>query len=200
MPSRLLILWCLLLLLPSIFPSFRDFSNESAICIRWPKYWSFSSSISPSNEYPELISLKIDWLDLTVQGTLRSFSSTTVWRHNPLCSTFFTVQLSQMYMTTGKTIALTIWTFVGRVKSLLFNTLSRFVITFLPRNNHLLISWLQSPSAGILEPKKRKSVTSSTFSLSICHEVKGLVEKEMATHSSVLACRLPGTEEVGCHL
>ena len=175
-PSIHLILWCLLLLLPSIFPSIRDFSNESAIRIRWPKYWSFSFSVSPSNEYSGLISLKIGWFDLfAVQGTLRSLlqhhslKASILW-----CSAFFMVQLSQPYMTTGNTIALTIWSFVSRVMSLLFNILSRFVIVFLPRSNHLLISWLQSLSAVILEPKKSKFVTASTFSPSICHEVMGL--------------------------
>ena len=154
-----------ILLLPSIFSSIRDFSNESAFRIRWPKYWSFS--ISPSSEYLGLISLKTDWLDLlAVQGTFRSLlqhhslKASILWH-----SAFFMVQLSQPYMTTGKTIALTIGTFVGRVMFLLFNTLSRFVIVFLPRSKCLLISWLQSPSAVIFEPKKRKSVTTSTFSL-----------------------------------
>ena len=157
MPSSHLILWCPLLLLPSIFPSIRDFSNESAICIRWPKYWSFSFYINPSNECSGLISLKIDWFDLLdVHGTFRSLlqhyslKASILW-----CSAFFMVQLSQPYMTTGKTIALTIQTFIGRVMSLLFNTLPRFVIVFLPRSNCLLISWLQSPSAVILEHKKR---------------------------------------------
>ena len=149
MPSCHLILWCPFLLLPSIFPSITDFSNESAVHIRWPKYLSFSFSISPSSKYLGLISLKIDLFDLlAVQGTLRS---TTVQRHQ-----FFgtlpslMVELSHLYVTTGKTIALTIWTFAGRVMSLLFNTLSRFVIAFLPRSNCLLISWLQSLSAVIL--------------------------------------------------
>ena len=162
---------------PSIFASIRDLSNESAIHIRWPKYWSFSFSISPSNEYLRLISLKIDWFDLlAVQGTFRSLFQHHISKASILqCSAFFMVQLLQPYMTTGKTIVLTIWTFVSRVMSLLFNTLSRFVIAFLPRSNHLLISWLQSPSAVILEPKKKKSVTTSTFSPSICHDVMGLV-------------------------
>ena len=146
-PSHL-IFWCPLLLLPSMFPSIRDFSNESAALIRWPKYWSFNFSISPSNQYSGLISLKIDWFDLlAVQGTLRSLlqhhsSKASVIQR----SAFFMVQLSQPYVTTGKTIALTIQTAVGRVMSLLFNTLSEFVIAFLPRTNRLLISWLQSPS------------------------------------------------------
>ena len=151
--SNHFILCCPLFLLSSIFPSIRDFSNESVLHIRWPKYWSFSLSISPSNEYSGLISFMIDWLDLlAVQGTLKSllqyYSSKTsiFWP-----SAFFTVQLEHPYMTTGKTIALTSWTFVGKVMSLLFNMLSRFVITFLPRSKRLLISWLQSPSAVILE-------------------------------------------------
>ena len=156
MLSSHLILWCPLLLLPSIFPSIKDFSSESAVHIRWPKYWSFSFSISPSNECSGLISLKIDWFDLLAfQGTFRSLlqqhssKASVLWR-----SAFFMVQLSQRYVTTGKTIALTIQTFVGRVMSLLFNILSRFVIAFQLRSSHLLISWLQSPSAVILEPRK----------------------------------------------
>ena len=163
MPFSHLILRCPLLL-PSIFPNIRDFTIELAVRLKWPNYWSFSSS--SSNEYSGLISLKIDWFHLlAVQGIFRgplqhhSSKASILW-----CSAFFTVQLSQLYMNPGKTIALTIQTFVGRVMSLLFNTLSRFVIAFLPRSNHLLISWLQSPSAVILEPKKRKSVTTSTFS------------------------------------
>ena len=164
MPWTHLILWCPLLL-SSIFPSIRGFSNASAVCIRWPKYWSFNLTISPSNEYSGLISLIIDWFDLLdVQGTLRNLlqhhsSKASILQH----SAFFTVQLSQPYVTTGKTIALTIQTFVGRVTSLLFITLYRFVIVFLPGSKRLLISWLQSPSAVILEPKKRKSVTTFTF-------------------------------------
>ena len=175
MPSNHLILWCSLLLLPSIIPSIRNFSNKSTVCIRWPKYWSFSFSISPSNEYSGWISLKIDWFNLlAVQPTLRSLlqhhsSKASILWH----SAFFTVPLSQPYMTTRRTIALTIWTFVGRVMSLLFNTLSRFILAFLLRSNCLLISWLQLPSAVILEPKKRKSVNTSTFSPSICQEVMG---------------------------
>ena len=156
MSSNHLILCHPLLLLPSIFPSIRVFSNESVLHIRWPKYWSFSFSISPSNEYSALISFRMDWLDYrAVQGTLKSLlqhhssKASILWR-----SAFFTVQLSHPYMTTGKTIALTRWTFVGKVMSLLFNMLSRLVITFLPRSKHLPISWLQSPSAVILEPKK----------------------------------------------
>ena len=153
MPSSHLILWCLLLLLPSIFPSIRDFSSESSVCIRWPEYWSFSFDISPSSEYSGWISLKIDWLNLlAIPGTLRSLlqhhsSKASVLWH----SAFFIVQLSLLYITTGKTTASTIQTFFGRVMSLLFNTLPRFVTAFLPRSNRLLISWLQSPSAVILE-------------------------------------------------
>ena len=154
MPSNHLILCHPLLLLPSIFPSIRVFSNDSALCIRWPKYWSFSFNISPSNEYPGLISFRMDWLDLlAVQGTLKSLlqhhssKASILW-----CSAFFMVQLSHPYMTTGKTIALTRWTFVNKVMSLFFNTLSRFVIAFLPKRKHLLILCLQSPSAVILSP------------------------------------------------
>ena len=164
-----------LLLPPSILPSIRVFSNESVLPVRWPKYWSFSLSISPSNEYPGLISFRMDWLDLlAVQGTLKSLlphhsSKASIL----LCSAFFIVQLSHPYMTTGKTIALTRWTFVGKVMSPLFNMLSRLAITFLPRIKRLLISWLKSPSAVILEPKRIKSVTVSTVSPSICHEVLG---------------------------
>ena len=156
-PSNHLILCCPLVLLPSIFPSIRVFSKESVLHIRWPKYWSFSFSISPSNEYSGLISFRMDWLDLlAVQETLKSLcqhhsSKASILWH----SAFFTVQLSHPYMTTGKTIALTRWTFVGKVMSLLFNMLSRLVITFLPRGKHLLISWLQSPSAVISEPPKK---------------------------------------------
>ena len=148
-PFNHLILCRPLLLLPSIFPSIRVFSNESALHIRWPKYWSFSFSISPFNEHSGLISFRMDWLDLlAVQGSLKSLlqhhsSKASILRH----SAFFTVQLSHPYMTTGKTIALAKWTFVGKVMSLLFNMLSRLVTTFLPRSKHLLISWLQSPSA-----------------------------------------------------
>ena len=159
MPSNHIILYHPLLFLPSIFPHIRVFSNESVLHIRWTKYWSFSFSfsISPSNEYSGLISFRMDWLDLlAVQGTLKSLlqhHSSKAWILQ--CSAFFTVQLSHPYMTTGKTITLTRRTFVGKVMSLLFNMLSRSVITFLPRSKHLLISWLQSPSAVILEPKKR---------------------------------------------
>ena len=159
MPSSYLILCCPLLLLPPIPPSIRVFSNESTLCIRWPKYWSFSFYISPSNEHPGLISFRMDWLDLlAVQGTLKSL----LQRHSSKASilwhsAFFTVQLSHPYMTTGKTGALTTWTFVGKVASLLLNMLSRLVINFLPRSKCLLISWLQSPSTVILEPPKMKS-------------------------------------------
>ena len=148
MPSNHLILCCPLLLLPAILPSIRVFSNESTIHMRWPKYWSFSFNISPSNEHPGLISFRMDWLHLlAVQGTLKSLlqhhsSKASILR----CSAFFTVQLSYPYTTMGKTIALTRWTFVGKVMSLLFNMLSRLIITFLPRSKRLLISWLQSPS------------------------------------------------------
>ena len=155
--------------------SIRVFSNELVLCIRWPKYWSFSFNISPSNEHPGLISFRMDWLDLlAVQGTLKSLlqhhsSKASILQH----SAFFILQLSHPYMTTGKTIALTRRTFVGKVMSLLFNMLSRFVITFLPRSKCLLISWLQSPSAVILEPKNIKSAPVSTVCPSICHEVMG---------------------------
>ena len=146
------------LLLPSIFPSIRVFSNESALCIRWPNYWSFSFNISPSNEHPGLISFRMDWLNLlAVQGTLKSLLQHLSSKVSILwCSAFFIVQLLPPYMTTGITIALTRQTFVVKVMSLLFNMLSRLVITFLPRNKHLFISWLQSPSAVILEHKKNK--------------------------------------------
>jgi len=175
MPSNHLILCLPLLLLPLIFPSIRVFSNESVLCIRWPNYWSFSFNISPSNEHSGLISFRTDLLDLlAVQGTLKSL----LQHHSSKASilwhlAFFIVQLSHPYMTTGKTIALTRWTFVDKVMSLLFNMLSRLVITFLPRSKHLLISWLQSPSAMILEPRKIKSATVSTVSPSISHEVMG---------------------------
>ena len=167
MPSNHLILCHPLFLLPSVFLSTKVFSNESALHIRWPKYWSFSFSIRPSNEYSVLISFKMDWLDLRpVQGTLKSLlqhhssKASIIW-----CSAFYIVQLSQPYMTTGKTIALTRGTFVGKVMSLLLNMLSRLVITFLPRSKHPFISWLQSPSAVILEPPQK-----------VCH-VGSLLEK-----------------------
>ena len=172
MPSNHLILCCPLLLPPSIFPSIRVLSNESVLCIRWTKYWSFSFSISPCNKYSGLISFRMDWLDLlAVQGTLKSLlqhhsSKASIPQHSAL----FIVQLSHSYMATGKTIALTRWTSVGKVMSLLFNMLSRLVITFLPRSECLLNSWLQSPSAVILEPPKIKS---ATVSPSICNEVMG---------------------------
>ena len=156
MPSNHFILCHPLLLLPSIFSSIRVFSNESTLHMRWPKYWSFSFSISPSKEHPGLISFRLDWLDLlAVQGTLKSLlqhhsSKASILRR----SAFFIVQLSHPYMTTGKTTALTRWTFVGKVMSLLFNMLCRLVITFLPRSKRLLILWLQSPSVVILEPQK----------------------------------------------
>ena len=171
--SNQLILCCFLLLLPSIVPSIRVFSKESALRIRWPKYWNFSFKISPSNEYSELISFRIDWFDLlAIQETRKSLlqhhsSKASVLQH----SAFFMVQLSHPYMNTGRTIALTRRTFVGKVMSLLFNMLSRLVIAFLPRSKHLLISWLQSPPAVILEPKKIKSLTVCIVSPSICHEV-----------------------------
>ena len=175
MPSSHLILCHPLLLLPPIPPSIRVFSNESTLHMRGPKYWSFSFSIIPSKVHPGLVSFRIDWLDLlAVQGTLKSLlqhhsSKPAILRH----SAFLTVQLSHPYMTTGKTIALTRRIFVGKVMSLLLNILSRLVITFLPRSKRLLISWLQSPSAVILEPKKIKSATVYTVSPSICHEVMG---------------------------
>ena len=175
MLSNHLILYHLLLLLPSIFPSIRVFSSESVLHIRGPKYWNFSFSISPSNEYSGLISSRIDWFDLlAVRGILKSLfqhhsSKASILQH----LAFFMVQLSHPYATTGKTKAWTIWTFVSKMMPLLFNMLSRLVITFLPRSKCLLISWLQSPSTVILEPKKIKSVTASTFSPSVCREVMG---------------------------
>ena len=176
MPSNHLILYRpLLLLRPSISPSIRVSSSESVLRIRWPKYWSFSFSISPSNEHPELISFTMNWLDLlAVQMTLKSLlqhhssKAPILWS-----SAFFTVQFSHPYMITGKTMALTRWTFFGKVMPLLFNMLSRLVITFLPRSKCPLISWLQSPSALILEPRNIKSVTVSIVSPTICHEVVG---------------------------
>ena len=161
MPSNHLILCQPLLLLPSIFPNIRVFSNESALHIRWPKYWSFGFNISPSNEHPGLISFRVDWLDLlAVQGTLKSLLQYHISKSSILqCSAFFIVQLLYPYMTTGKNIALTRWTFVDKVMSLLFNMLSRLIISFLPRSKCLLISQLQSPSTVILEPQKIKSAT-----------------------------------------
>ena len=166
MPSNHLILCRALLLLPSIFPSIRVFSNESGLPISWPKYWSFSFNISPYNEYPGLISFRLDLL--AVQGTLKSF----LWHHSSKasilwCSAFFIVQLSHPYMTTGKVIPLTRWTFVNKVMSLLFNTLSRIVIAFLQWSKGLWISWLQSAPAMILESKKKKSFSVSIVSPSI---------------------------------
>ena len=172
MPSNHLILCRPLFLLPPISPSIRVFTNESTLCMRWPKYWSFSFSTSPSNEHPGLISFRMDWLDLlAVQGTLKSLlqhhsSKASILQR----SAFFIVQLSHLYMTTGKTIPLTRQAFVGKVMSLLFNMLSKLVITFLPRSKLLLILWLQSPSTVILEPRKIKS---ATVSPSICHELMG---------------------------
>ena len=175
MPSNHIFLCCPPILLPSVFPSIRVFSNELALWIRWPKYWSFSFSISASNDYSELISFRIKWFDLlAVQGILKNL----LWHHISKASilwhsALFMVQLSHLYMTTGRTIALTVWTLVEKVMSLLFNMLSRLVLAFLPISKCLLISWLQSPSAVILEPKKIKSVTISIVSPSICHEVMG---------------------------
>ena len=171
MPSIHLILCRLLLLPPSVFPSIRVFSNKSVLRIKWPKYWSFSFSISPSSEYSGLISFRMDWLDLlAVQGTLKSLlqhhssKASILW-----CSAFFKVQLSHPYMTTGKNIALTRQTFVDKVMSLLFNMLSRLVTAFLPRSKCVLVSWLHLPSAVILEPPKIKSLTNSIFPPFICH-------------------------------
>ena len=175
MPSNHVILYRPLLLPPSIFPSIRVFSNESALRVRWPKYWSFSLNISPSNEHPGLISFRMDWLDLfAVQEIIKSLlqhhsSKASILWH----SAFFIVQLSHPYMTTGKTIALTRRTLAGKVMSLLFNMLSRLVISFLPRSKCLLISWLQSPSVVIWESPKIKSVTVSIVSPCICHEAMG---------------------------
>ena len=175
MPSNHLILCCPHLLPPSIFPSIGVFLNESALCIRWPKYWSFSFNIRPSNEYSGQISLRIDWFDLlAVQGTLKSLLQHHSLKTSILQrSAFFIVQLSHPYMTTGKTTALTRWTFVSKVMSLLFNMLSKLVIAFLPRSKHLLILCLQSSSALNLEPKKIKTVNVYIVSPSICHEVMG---------------------------
>ena len=171
MLSNHLILCHALFLLPSIFPSTRVFSNESALLIRWPKYWNFNFSISPSNEYSGLISFRIDLFYLfVVQAALLQHHSLKASVLQ--CSAFFKVPLSHLCMTTGTTIVLTRWTLVGKVISLLFNMLSRFIIAF-PRNKCLLISWLQSPSTVILEPKKIKSITASTFLPSICHKVMG---------------------------
>ena len=179
MPSNHLILCRPLLFPPSIFPSIKVFPRESVLPIGWRKYWSFSFSIIASNEYSGLISFMTEWLDLlSVQGTLKSLlqhysSKASILR----CSAFFMVQLSQSYMTTGKTVALTRWTFVDKLMSLLFNILSRLVIAFLLSSKRLLISWLQSPSAVILEPRKIKSYTVSTVSPSMSHEVMGHMSK-----------------------
>ena len=176
MPPYSLILCHPLLLLPSIFLSIRVFTSESVLHVRWPKYWSFSFSIHPSNEYSGLISFSIDWFDLpAVQGILKSLlqhhsSKASILRHSVL----FMVQLAHSYLTTGTTVALTVWTFVSKVLPLVFHMLSRLVITFLPRSKHLLISWLQSPSAVILEPRKIKSLTVYIVSPSVCCEVMGL--------------------------
>ena len=173
MSSNNLILHHPFLLLPSIFPSIRVYSNRSGLCIKWPKYWNFSFSISPFNEYSGLISFRMDWMDLlAVQGTLKSLlqdhsSKASILQH----SAFFIVQLSHPHITTGKAITLTRWAFVGKVMYLLYNMLSGLVIAALPRRKCLLISWQLSPSAVILELKKRKSVTLSIISPSICHEV-----------------------------
>ena len=175
MPSNFLILCHPLLLLPSIFPSIRVFCKESVLRIRWPKYWSFSFRISPSNEYSGLISFRMDWFDLrAVQGTLKSSPTPQFKSINSLVLSFLYSPTLTSIHDYWKTIALTRWTFVGKVMSLLFNILSRLCIAFLPRSKHLLISWLQSPSAVILESKKIKSVTVSIFSPSIFHEVTGL--------------------------
>ena len=176
MPSNHLILCRPLLLLPSVFPSIRVFSNESALCIRWPTYWSFSFSINPSNEYSGLISFRMDWLDLlAVQETLKSLLQHHSSKESILrCSAFFMVQLSHPYMTTGKTIALTRWTFVGKVMSQLFNMLSRMVIAFLPRSKRLLISWLQLPSAVIFGAQENKVCHCFHCFPIYLHEVMGL--------------------------
>ena len=205
MPSNHLILCCPLLLPPSIFPSFRVFSNESTLHIKWPKYWSFNFNIRPSNEHLELISFRMDWLDLlAVQGTLKSL----LQHHSPEASilwhsAFFIVQLSHTHMTTGKTIALTRRTFLDKVMSLLFNILSRLVITFLPRSKRLLISWLQSQSA-VISPSfiiiGASLVAQMVKNLPAMQETwvqspgqEALLEKGLATHSSILAWRIPWT-------
>ena len=176
MPSNHFILCPPLLLMPSIFPSIRVFSNESALCIRWSKYWNFSLIISPSNEHSGLISFRVDWLDLlAVQGTFKSLLQQDRSKANIFqLSVFFIVQLSHPCMTTGKTIALTRQTFVDKVMSLLFNMPSKLIVSFVPKSMYLLISWLQSPSAVILEPQKINSATLSTVFPSICHEMMGL--------------------------
>ena len=179
MPSKHLILCHPLLFPPSVFPSMRVFANKSVLPIRWPKYWSFSFSISPSNEYSRLLSFRMDWLDLlAVQGTLKSLQHHSSKASILRCSAFYIVQPSHPYRTTGKTIALTRWTFVGKVMSLLFNMLSRLVIAFLPMSKHTLIPWLKSPSAVILEPPKMVSHSFYCFSIYLqrrdgtrCHDL-----------------------------
>ena len=190
MPSSHLILCRPLLLLPPIPPSIRVFSNESTLCVRWPKYWSFSFSISPSNEHPGLVSFRMDWLDLlAVQGTCKSLLQHHSSKVSILwCSAFFTVQLSHSYMTTGKTIALTRWTFVGKVISLLFNMLSRLVITFLPRSKRLLISWLQSASVVILEPPQNKMCLSEVIDISPSNLDSSLCFFQPRVSHDVLCC------------
>ena len=164
MPSNHLIFGCPLLLPPTIFPSIRVFSNELVLPIRWPKYWSFSFRISTFNEFSGLVSFKIDWLQISLQGTLKSLLQHHSSKASILqCSAFFIGQLSLPYMTTGKTIALIRWTFVGKVMSLLFNMLSRMVIAFIPRNKHLLISWLRSPFAVTLEPKQQSFIVAPSL-------------------------------------
>ena len=199
-PSSHLILCHSLLLLPPIPPSIRVFS-KSTLRMRWPKYWSFSFNISPSNEISGLISFRMDWLDLlAVQGTLKSLfqhhsSKASILQR----SAFFTVQLSYPYMTTGKTIALTRWTFVGKVMSLLLNMLSRLVITFLPRSKCLLISWLQSPSVVILEPRKIKSETVSTVSPSISHATKSKWNFSVRRERHLASCSASTSQEILLH-
>ena len=171
LPPNHIIFYCSLLLLPSIFPRISVFSHESVLCIRWLKYWSFSFSISSSDAYSGLISFRIDWFDLAVQRIFKGLLQCHSLKASILqLSAFSMVQLSHPYMTTGKTIALALWTFVSKTMSLIFNMPSRFIIAFLPRSNRLLISWLQLPTTVILERKKIKSVTISIFSPCICHE------------------------------
>ena len=189
MPSSHLTLCRPLFLLPPIPPSIRVFSNKSTLCMRWPKYWSFSFSIIPSKEIPGLISFRMDLLDLlAVQGTLKNLQHHSSKASILQCSAFFTVQLSHPYMTTGKTIALTRLIFLGKVMSVLLNMLSRLVITFLPRSKRLLISWLQSPSAVILEPKKITSGIVSTVSPSISHEVICLKQSQKWIYGLIFLC------------